>query len=697
MTASPFAPIDPLTGLPVVTADPSTVTRIPYKLPGAKNRTHTVKLGLPADAPWIPPSASGLAGLSLGSAWLKIAIEQRILAATVDSTITGASVVTLKVHDPHLVLLNSGLLQQRCRIRLGGFVFELVRVKKQGYVLQLEFEDAVVAELRRRTAYKAWKQGTISAVGVIRWALSEKTKAGGKLPGVRLYAPTDPGGGGVATIAQHGATAAPLTGSQVRDYGLSHKQITIKGKPAATQQIDNLNVVLKTIIQDYTTPRPTTAELVIAVMTVITESTAINNPGGSGSSVGLFQQTPEGGYNFDRTDRVLATKAFYERLHKITTNPSYAGTPLYGLAQAVQGSGAGKASGGASNYGPTEDESKRIVAAFLHTGGIDGAAFGLGVDVANLGTTTSGKAKTFHRGQPHTPEDSWTMFQRMAREVNYRCFVVGDILYFLHDKRLLASESRLSVNNGTAGVAQLDFDIDVGKRVSQVDLQIAVEAWSVPPGSVVSLSDVGPADGDWLVDTVSADLVKPSHLTVKLTRPRVPLKESADRVSTTVPGGIAPTSGPFSPGAAPDPLTGTASAPGTAGGVIGGTPKNIIDTVAIPVAAAAGITKTPAQNDIDNHNHTHLGSASDHAGPPDFKWAADFGVGPDIRAGTNQIGAANGDRVAAALARAFGIPWTGSGISESTHDGYRFQMLWRYESAQAGNHYTHVHFGVRRA
>jgi hypothetical protein len=125
-------------------------------------------------------------------------------------------------------------------------------------------------------------------------------------------------------------------------------------------------------------------------------------------------------------------------------------------------------------------------------------------------------------------------------------------------------------------------------------------------------------------------------------------------------------------------------------------PKAIIDKYVIPVANQFGVSQTAAGVTAANHGHTHLGSASDHAGPPSVKWADDMGIGGDVRHG-NKAGAAKGDKIAKTLAGMFGIAWDGSGLKSATHAGFRFQLIWRYEDAQAGNHYTHVHFGVRKA
>lgn len=637
---SPFAQqFDPLTGLPEVHA--TAVDRQPFLIPLAKNAKRTMILPLPSDAPWIPPSRSGLRSLVLGNAWLEYNITERAIAASVQSTITGASVVSIDVHDPNLKLLNSGLLQQRCRIRFGGFVFELVRVKLTGYVLTLEFEDAVVAELRSvaRSTFKTWRPGSISLIGVVRWVLSEKVK-GRALPGVRLYAPDDPGGGAATTISQSAQSLPAVVGAQKREPGLAKKEITVRGVPADSEQLDNTNVVLKTIYAYQ--PRPTTAELVMAVMTINTESSAVNNPGGSGGSAGLFQQLASSYPGLDRTDRVAATKAFFNDLRKITgtpagSAPAYQGTPLYALIQAVQRSGAGAASNGAANYGPQEGEAKATVQAFLAAEGGDASASGgaLGPNVPDLTGAKSGKPKTYHRGQKHTPEDSWSMLQRMAGEVNYRCFVVGDILYFLNDKRLLGSESRLSLNRGTEGVAQLDFDIDVGQRVNKVTLVIDVKAWSTPPGSVISLHDVGPASGDWLVDTVSADLKKPSWLSITLTRPRVPLKETGDipdvgtgLIGTTLAtGAVLPSSAVFS--SKVNPLSGAVSAPNTgAAGDVGYPLSTRGKLIGVPYSGTHGKAFNVAggSDNWESENAVDLGTPT---GTPVL--AVDHGtIGPEI-------------------------------------------------------------------
>jgi hypothetical protein len=118
---------------------------------------------------------------------------------------------------------------------------------------------------------------------------------------------------------------------------------------------------------------------------------------------------------------------------------------------------------------------------------------------------------------------------------------------------------------------------------------------------------------------------------------------------------------------------------------IEGTPKHIIDTIVLPIAAQCGIHRTPAQIRESNRTHpetTDNGSRSEHKGPPEHAWAADLS---NSYRPTPQM-----DELAQRLARRFEIQWNGAGLRNAYGHGYRFQLIYRYEG-----HYNHVHIGVR--
>jgi len=119
-------------------------------------------------------------------------------------------------------------------------------------------------------------------------------------------------------------------------------------------------------------------------------------------------------------------------------------------------------------------------------------------------------------------------------------------------------------------------------------------------------------------------------------------------------------------------------------GPIEGSPKHVIDTVVLPIAAACGIHVSPATIAVWNARHgpTSTGLRSDHQGPPEVAWAADLSNGSSP---TPQM-----DELARRLAHRLDIPWSGSGCVNATHGGYRFQMLYR-----TADHYNHVHIGIK--
>jgi len=136
---------------------------------------------------------------------------------------------------------------------------------------------------------------------------------------------------------------------------------------------------------------------------------------------------------------------------------------------------------------------------------------------------------------------------------------------------------------------------------------------------------------------------------------------------------------------------------GVAAGTPEGTPQNVINTLVVPLAvkhnmrtgtSAAAVNAANAQHS----STTTSGNISDHAGPPDVRWAADMSNSSkgnyDRTAPTPEM-----DALAADLAKVFNIPWSGSGTVNHSANGFRFQMLYRTD--EGGGHWNHVHFGVR--
>jgi hypothetical protein len=84
----------------------------------------------------------------------------------------------------------------------------------------------------------------------------------------------------------------------------------------------------------------------------------------------------------------------------------------------------------------------------------------------------------------------------------------------------------MTLNESTPGVTTIDFDIDNGKVKSELTITARASRWFAPPGSVVKLDDLGPADGTWLVHNMRRSLYE-RDATITLKRPTKPLPEPA--------------------------------------------------------------------------------------------------------------------------------------------------------------------------
>lgn len=144
-----------------------------------------------------------------------------VTQVTVRETITGASTCTLSVEDPKRVITRSGLLVARTTVVIDGAGFELVSVRRgENGQLDLEFEDAAVAALRRHTGYRKAAAGTVSRVGFCQTLIREESwikvnAAPGALAKVELAR-------GSANSTATGQDATGTTGG-LGTYGLDPK------------------------------------------------------------------------------------------------------------------------------------------------------------------------------------------------------------------------------------------------------------------------------------------------------------------------------------------------------------------------------------------------------------------------------------------------------------------------------------------
>lgn len=511
---------------------PPIVVKVKTSPGDIKRKTAKRTPPLPFDTAWAPPSLAGIEKLTLRGNKLTSMVGPRIIAATVDQSLDDPQTITIQIWDKQRELLQSGLLDSKIRIKLGDDSFCLTRISKAGDLLELEFEDALVNALRDFTKPVKSTRGTINRIGFVKRLVTEKG-----VPHMQLY--IDAGSPGQVTTEKN---PLALVAHKERKPGPFTKT-TVKGKQANADQLDNIKVVLGHLFDQGATHK----ELVITSMVCTAESSWTNLKGGDADSTGLFQQqahisTWDGG----GTNRIGAATLFWNALKAAEARAP--GLKNYMYAQAVQGSGAGKASSGAANYGPWEDESSKTVSAW-------NAAFG-----GSQKVVATGMYEFRRGGVDGSLEDSWECTGRLADEVQYRRFVVEGVFYFLPDDLLVGTGPRLLLTETSDGMlTPIDFDIDVGVDPQLAHFSIHSNSWYAPVGTCIELDNLGPGNGVWLVNKVSGNLLVPHEQSIELVRPRAALTEPPDDETGELPsdqnGGRAAPTGKLSDGEGLLPLT----------------------------------------------------------------------------------------------------------------------------------------------
>lgn len=160
------------------------------------------------------------------------------------------------------------------------------------------------------------------------------------------------------------------------------------------------------------------------------------------------------------------------------------------------------------------------------------------------------------RGTSTVPdEDTWTCLTRLASEVGWECFAVGSVITFGPDSWLVAQPAVFTAQEMTGPVDFIDFDWDQGKPIAQATVQAYGPRWSVTPGQVVTLANMGIATGSWIVaDRQRSLLYTPTTITVTAPQPSIPEPSGTTATAATMPASTAAALG------TPSPSTGAAKA-----------------------------------------------------------------------------------------------------------------------------------------
>jgi hypothetical protein len=590
--------------------------------------------------------------------WVDLAAS--VTSWTLEDTTQGSSTLTLVVNDNDFDLLDSGFFDADANGKPDEIQVNFPQGSKYWWSLSQTGWTAdgtlTLTFMERAAIFMTHHHGPVKA------SRSKKTRA----EFLKYLADQVKAGGGIRFHSQELHKKQPLKKEnkqekqQRKGQGIADDaNISIKGERATKKQIAILNQILDEGVNVGAGERPMIA-MICAAIAESTVSDVVNSIGYGG----VLQGDVSHRYRyFKATDRTEEAHYFmvggkgYQgggAIDYAKSNP-HAGPGE--IATTVEASGADP-----SFYGTYKSEAEDILQAY---GGVTGGP-GSRYKRYNftIGTTS----------QPH--EDFWTGSKRLADEVKWAYFLDGNDLYFDSELTLIKQQPVAVIRRGDAMVVDWDYTVDARQIATEFELTLICDPLQFRAGQVFVLEDFGvassgstakpPLPGRWFIAESSRD-GDAITTTFTLHQPQKPAPEPRPELTQT---------------SQPD--------------VSGLSPKGIIDAEVLPIGrsqglkTAQGLPLTPENVTKANHSHgpTVGGGRSDHQGPPDEAWAVDMSNGWM----TDQE-----RRVAKALAKKFDIPWTGTGISSATHDGFRYQLIWGINlGASGGEHHNHVHFGIKR-
>jgi hypothetical protein len=606
-------------------------------------------------------------------------ITDAVFEDSIDSTPT----FTLSIHDPDWELLNTGALDEVIDVNPGKIPHRWYRlgqfsVQDDDITLTFLTRNAVYLTSRKRPHKSNRKKVTRAQfiLGLVREI--KKTK-------IKFFCPQ---------LEKRQKTATTRFGSDTerkkhRAKGFDQSDhIKVKNKPATQLQLG----VIEKVIQAGEDKHAPSLVIVAAVMTITQETEAGANTANK-KYIGVFQQDARywaaTGDPYKDAVGANGKQGFYDAAIRI-----YKGNPdqsLEDLILQVQ-------KPGYSLYGLEVAKWRRDA---------QHAVSSWGIVVGGTITNTEFKKKyEFMVGPPDgdVNENYLAAIYRLAEEVRWRAFWVNDVLHYQSEDELYAAKARRRLRRYEDGIEHVNFDwnqvrapLGDPRQINTMTLQVRMERWVMPLGTVVIFDEGGPAQGRWLVTNIRRSVFDELG-EITLSKPIGPKAEPAND-----PGSREPTTPGGGPGApTSDDVTDVL---GTLADVKSSmTAKQVIDRFVIPKAKFWGMTDgiSPQQVVDDNARHHGTEATSMHKGNGVMQWAVDMSTGsrhPDDAK----------DNLASDLIMSFNLNpladplatekdgYVNGNLTNTYNKGFKWQLIYRTNlGAAGGNHYNHVHLGLRK-
>lgn len=474
----------------------------------------------------------------------KLDIVERIVSAPLSRTMSGSSQVQVVINDYDQAVLNSGLLYNKLDVQLDGLWFRLSGCDLQDDELTLTFEDREIAVLRTYTKWRIARRSKITRAQFVLALIREvkEFEIPVNIPELHTIQPVErfPGDTiGKDTLYTKGqGIHLGINQTPPKKSDANRRFALYAGEgPATKEQILNANIIIAVGKQMGVSRKLK----VCAIMTAIHESRLRNVPHGDiagPDSRGLFQQRASWGSEADRLNPETASRLFYNQALKTDKeDPNYT-YEYFCLRTQFPGVVPGPGTYG-SPFSLWRTQAEQFVTASGSPGGdtTSSAASANGM-FANTG---SGGDFYFYRGKltsskgkkVRKPENSWDCIQRLSDEVDWRGFFISGAFWFLSEDDLLKQQPQFTISRFTEGIRNISGNFYQHKKSAQFQFTCDVGRWTVPPGAVVLLKDLGPWNGRWLVSEYSRDLFD-TEATVTLVRERPQLPEPLQGNATNI-------------------------------------------------------------------------------------------------------------------------------------------------------------------
>jgi hypothetical protein len=443
-------------------------------------------------------------------------VDQRVTGGTLERTLDGASTLSITLDDTDRALLHSGVFSRQIDMLFDGLWWRLVKVTKTVDTLSLTFEDRQVAYLRQITTPRKASRSKLTraefALSIVR-----EVKKGGGIPFVcpELHVKQK-----VGIVSSLDKVSDTKRSDDVSPGLAAAAELHVQGASATKAQKQTAERVL-----DVANSLSADARATVALLeAVIVESAIQNLSGGDRDSSGVLQVRASTARSMQISARdveqcanAFLTRGFTGRGGAIALAAAHPSWTSGQIAQAVQGSA----------YPARYDQRRAEAQAFVDA--YKGDAPGTTLEVTQIKKLPF----QFQRGGTAGEiEDSWQCLQRLASEVQWRCFVSDGKCYFVSETTLLAQKPIATLSEQTLGVDGIDFDVDNGKPSNDATVTASVARHAFDPGSVVILRDCGPANGRWLISTVQRGIFD-THATITLKRATKALPEPANETTST--------------------------------------------------------------------------------------------------------------------------------------------------------------------